>query len=110
MAEIEKDLDAHAREKKRLRLADRKFLESQTDDLPEFDITEREMSAEELELAVGRTRMSGYAVYLFLMLRGFLGSLCSKPSRRFLQESMSLHAFLQHRELKMPGWTTILET
>jgi IS5 family transposase len=109
VAEIEKDLDAHAREKKRLRLADRKFFESQTDDLPELDIAERDILAEELELEVGRTRMSGYGVYLFLMLRGFLGSLTSKPARRFLRESMSLHAFLQCREIKMPGWTTILE-
>lgn len=109
VVEIEKDLDAHAREKKRLRLADRKFQEGQTDDFPQVDIAERDISAEELNLAVGRTRMSGYAVYLFLMLRGFLGSLSSKPARRFLRESMSLHAFLQSRELGMPGWTTILE-
>jgi IS5 family transposase len=107
--EIEKDLDRHARKKKRLRLEDRKFFESQTGDLPELDITERNMLAEELDLAVGRTRMPGYSVYLFLMLRGFLGSLTSKPARRFLRESMSLHACLQCRELKMPGATTILE-
>ena len=109
VAEIEKNLDTHARRKKGLRLADRKFFEGQTSDLPQLDITERNILAEELDLAVGRTRMSGYAVYLFLMLRGFLGSLTSKPARRFLLESMSLHALLQSRELHMPGWTTILE-
>jgi IS5 family transposase len=106
---IDKDLDAHAREKKFLRMEDRKFFESHTDDLPQMDITERNILARELSLAVGRPRMSGYAVYVFLMLRGFLGSLTSKTARRFLRESMSLHAFLQCRELKMPGWTTILE-
>jgi len=109
VAEIEKDLDTRARKKKFMRLADRRFIESQTDDLPELDITQRDILAEELELAVGRTRMPGYAVYLFLMLRGFLGSLTSKSARRFLRESMSLHAFLECRELGMPGWTTILE-
>lgn len=109
VAEIEKDLDAHAKKKKHMRLEDRKFFESQTGDLPQLNVTECTILAEELALAVGRTRMSGYAVYLFLMLRGFLGSLTSKPARRFLRESMSLHAFLQCRELKMPGWTTILE-
>jgi len=107
--EIEKDLDVRARMKKRLRLADQKFLESQTDDLPQLDIAKRDIPVADLELEVGRTRMSGYAVYLFLMLRGFVGSLTSKPARRFLHESMSLHAFLQCRELKMPAWTTILE-
>ncbi len=106
---IEQDLDTHAREKKHLRMEDRKFFESQTDDLPHLDITERHILADELTLAVGRPRMSGYLVYVFMMLRGFLGSLTSKRSRRFLRESMSLHAFLQCRGLKMPGWTTILE-
>jgi hypothetical protein len=82
VTEIEKNLDTHALKKKRLRLADRKFFESQTGDLPELDITERNMPAEDLDLAVGRPRMSGYAVYLFLMLHGFLGSLTSKKARR----------------------------
>ena len=38
---IEKDLDRNAREKKSLRLADKKFFESRTDDLPTMNITER---------------------------------------------------------------------
>lgn len=109
VAEIEKDLDAHAKNKKQLRLADRKFYESQNSDLPKLDVMERNIPVEELKLAVGRTRMPGYTVFLFMMLRGFLGSLTSKPARRFLRESMSLHDFLQCRELQMPGWTTILE-
>ena len=94
---IDKDLDRHAQEKKSLRLADRKFLESQTGDLPGMDIAERKILAEELQLACGRPRMPGYAVYAFLMIRGFLGSLTSKPARRFLRESMSLYAFIQNR-------------
>jgi IS5 family transposase len=106
---IDKDLDAHARKKKHLRMEDRKFFESHTDDLPHLNIIERNVLAQELSLAVGRPRMSGYAVYVFLKLRGFLGSLTSKKARRFLLESMSLHAFLESRGLKMPGWTTILE-
>lgn len=107
--EIEKDLDSHARKKKRLRLEDRKFLEGQTDDLPELDFPERDLEADGLSLGVGRPRMSGYAVLLFMMLRGFLGSLSSKPARRFLRESMSLDYFLRCQEIEMPGWTTILE-
>ena len=107
--EIERDLDAHAREKKRLRQEDRKFFESQTEELPEWEIAEDEILAAKLTLEAGRPRMSGHLVYVFLMLRGFLGSLSSKPARRFLRESMSLHGFLQDRGLSMPGWTTILE-
>ncbi len=106
---IQKDLETHAREEKSVRIKDREFFESRTDDLPLLDIVERNIRVEELVLQVGRPRMSGYAVYLFLMLRGFLGSLTSKSARRFLRESMSLHAFLQCRGLEMPAVTTILE-
>ena len=106
---IEQDLDRYAREKKSLRLADKKFWESRTDDLPAMNIRERNVLAEELNLAVGRPRMPGYAVYVFLMIRGFLGSLTSKPARRFLRESMSLYGFLQNRGLDLPALTTILE-
>ena len=50
---IEKDLDTNAREKKLLRMEDRKFNESSTDDLPQLDIAERNLLADELGLAVG---------------------------------------------------------
>ena len=39
---IEKDLDVHAREKKKLRLEDRRFFESRTAELPELKIEEEE--------------------------------------------------------------------
>ena len=61
---IEKDLDAHAREKKKLRLEDRRFFEGRTAELPELDIG----LATELKLAMGRPRIT---VYVFLMTRGF---------------------------------------
>ena len=101
---IEQDLDTHARKKKHLRMEDRRFFESRTGDLPDLTIrqrTKRTIVADELTLAVGRPRMPGDAVYLFLMLRGFLGSLSSKSAQRFLRESMSLHALLQDLELNM---------
>jgi hypothetical protein len=104
VAAIEQDLDTHARKKKHLRMEDRRFFESHTADLADLDIRQRTIVADELTLAVGRPRMPGDAVYLFLMLRGFLGSLSSKSAQRFLRESMSLHALLQEGELKMPGW------
>jgi hypothetical protein len=106
---IEKDLDRAAREKKSLRLADKKFFESRTDDLPAMNIREQNVLADELKLATGRPRMPAYAVYVFLMIRGFLGSLTTKPARRFLRESMSVYGFLQDRGLSLPGVTTILE-
>ena len=106
---IESDLDAHARKKKKLRLEDRKFIQSQTADIPDLNIQEREILSQELKLADGRPRMPADVTYMFMMLRGFLGSLSTKESRMFLRESMSLYGFLEYRGLKMPGVSTILE-
>jgi len=107
---IEKDLDANARAKKKLRQEDRKFFENRTSDLPDLHVAETELLADQLEIGTGRPRMSADLVYLFVMIRGFLGgSLASKPSRRFLRESMSLYAYLDNRDLAMPGVSTILE-
>ncbi len=109
IAAIESDLDAHAREKKKLRLEDRKFFESRTADLPVPEVESSEISSAALPLGVGRPRMPAEAVYMFLMLRGFLGSLSSQQSRRFLSESMNLYTWLQSRGLQMPGISTILD-
>ena len=107
---IETDLDIHAKEKKKLRLADKDFFASQTCDLPGVDIEGQEILSNELELFYGRPRMPAYLVYLFVMIRGFLGgTLASKQSRRFLYESMNLYSLFQSRGRKMPGITTILE-
>jgi IS5 family transposase len=107
---IEEDLNANARAKKRLRLADKKFAESRTADLLGLDVAEVEVLANELEIGIGRPRMSAELVYLFVMVRGFLGgSLTSAPSKRFLRESMSLYDYLQRRGLALPGATTIAE-
>lgn len=106
---IEKDLDASGREKKRLRLEDRRFFESRTAELPELQVEEQDAGVPELSLEVGRPRMPAYVVFVSLMLRGFLGSLTTKSARRFLRESMSLYAFFESRGLKMPAVTTIVE-
>ncbi len=106
---IEKDLDVHAREKKKLRQEDGRFFASATADFAELNIEEADILAGELNLGTGRPRMPAYAVYVFLMIRGFLGSLTTKAARRFLLESMSLYGFVQARGLKIPAVTTILE-
>jgi len=106
---IEADLDAHARRKKKLRMEDRKFYESCTEDLPGLCIEGGQVSIQELRLEEGRPRMPAEAVYMFLLPRGFLGSLSTKLSRRFLRESISVYAWLQSRGLQMPGISTVLD-
>ncbi|MBC8179856.1 transposase [candidate division KSB1 bacterium] len=107
---IEKDLDENARKKKKLRIEDKKFADNKTLPLSNLYVEEVEHTIESLKIETGRPRMSGELVFLFIMIRGFLGgSLASKPSRRFLHESMSLYGYLQDRGLKIPAVTTIIE-
>ena len=108
---VEADLDTHAKKKKKLRLADKEFFASQTASLPGINMETREIPTDELKLNVGRPRMSAYMVYLFMMIRGFMGgTLISKEAKLLLHESMSLYCLFQNRSLKkMPRITTILE-
>ena len=104
---IVNDLDAHAKKKKSMRLADKEYFESQTPTLPTIELPENIVSADKLNLDVGRPRMSAFDVYIYLMLRAYLGSLSSKKATCFLRESMSLHIIFGNK--KRPGTTTITE-
>src|SRR3972149_1073523 len=70
---IESDLDAYGLRKKRLREADRRFLEGQTPDLIDLKIELCQIDPSKMTLEIGRPRLEPYAVYLFLMLRGRFG-------------------------------------
>ena len=106
---IEKDPDAHAREKKKLRLEDRRFFEGRTAELPEPDIEEENILAAELNLAVGRPRMPAYAVYVFVMIRGVSRFVDHETGTAVSARVDELVRILQRRGLRMPAVTTILE-
>jgi hypothetical protein len=106
---IDKDLDGVALRKKRLRQSDKRFFANQTTTLPFLDIDENNSPVTEMKLGVGRPRLPAYIVYIFMMTRGFLGSLSTSPASRFLSESISLYGFLQNHGLNMPGESTIIE-
>jgi len=55
--EIDKDLDVNSREKKKLRLEDKKFFEGRTLDLPDLQVKESELLADELQMGIGRPRI-----------------------------------------------------
>ena len=61
---MEKDLDANARQKKKLRLEDHRFFEGRTADLPELNIEEQNIVAAELNHAAGRLRMPAVTTIL----------------------------------------------
>ena len=104
---IEKDLEEDSIKEKSIRLADKKFREELTMSLPKLRVNEDEIINVKPTMEIGRPRMPAYLVYIFLMIRGNLGSLTSKKARTFMKESISLHIFLENHGFTLPGRTTI---
>jgi len=99
---IDQDLDLHAKKKKLLRLVDAEFLAGQTPDLPKLQFQLRELKLDEIELEIGRPRTEAYVVYVFLMLRGWVGGCKDQHTRLLLEESMTLKLWLEHLGLELP--------
>ena len=102
---IEQDLE----NKKKERLEDKRWQEARKPSLPHLPVEDEELKPEELRLEIGCPRMSAFLVYLFMMIRGYLGSIKSQTAQIFLSESITLHLHLLNRGLKMPGASTILD-
>ncbi len=108
IAKIDRELDAAALGKKRMRIADRRFLEARTEALPGITPSAETPDPGQLTLEDGRPRMVAGLAFMFLMLRGFLGNLTSAASRRILEESMSLRILVENEGLdSMPAPNTI---
>ena len=105
---IEADQDAHALKKKELRLADQKFFAEQTAPLPGLCDDHRDATTK-TALETGRPRLPAESLLVFLMIRGYLGSVSDQKAYMFLCESMSLNDFLHNRGLQLPGKSTLLE-
>ncbi len=106
---IEQDLEKYARNKKKERLEDKRWQEARNPSLSHLPVEDEELKPEELRLEIGCPRMSAFLVYLFMMIRGYLGSIKSQTAQIFLSESITLHLLLLNRGLKMPGASTILD-
>ena len=105
---IEADQEAHALRKKELRLADQRFYAEQTAPLPGL-CPEPEHAVGPSGLDVGRPRLPAESLLVFLMVRGYLGSVSDQKAYMFLRESMTLHEFLHARGLRLPGKRTLVE-
>jgi IS5 family transposase len=104
---IEADLDAYGLKKKLLREADRRFLEGQTPDLFKLKIELRQIDPAKMHLETGRPRLESYLVYLALLLRGRLGGCKDQDARLLLEESTTLHWWLENLELSLPPASTL---
>lgn len=110
VADVEADLDAHARGKKALRVADSAWVAAQTAPLPGHTSAPTGVDPARLTLAQGRPRTPAYVVLMALLLRGYLGAgfkACSTAT--MMEESMTLHVFFENLGLTMPGRSTLTE-
>lgn len=107
---IDGDLDHHGKMKKKERILDKIWELSQSRKLPYILIKESEISEDDLRLEGGHPRMGAYLVYMFLMLRGFIGGVKSSDFQLFLRESKTLELLFASCNIeKMPGFSTISE-
>lgn len=106
---IDKDLELHAKKKKLLRLADARFLDGQTTDLPKLQLQLRALKLDDIELETGRPRTEAYVVYVFLMLRGFKGGCKDQQARLLLEESITLKLWLDQLGLELLPASTLSE-
>lgn len=110
LKKIDDDLDIYGQTKKRDRLLDKRWQLSQSRHLPHIVIKESEISADDLRLQGGRPRMSAYLVYMFLMIRGFIGGVKSSIFKMFLLESKTMKLLSYYSNMgKMPSFSTISE-
>ena len=110
LSRIEADQEAVAKAKKKVRQADQRWQAAQTLPLPGLSVAQApECETDGLSLQQGRPRMEPEVVYVFLVLRGYLGSICDREARDRLVDSTTVQLYLRSRDEFFPGWTTILE-
>ena len=106
---IKHDQDVHGKKKKLLRNLDKQYLHSKIPDLPEIGYEQSDLSDQELVLAAGRPRMRPELVLLFLLLRGYYGSVTDRAVCDRFKDSMTLYVLFGNLNSKIPASTTILE-
>lgn len=109
LQKIDEDQTEYALEKKKLRIEDRLYYQNKDVQDLGFEITEKERDIEDLQLLPGKKRMSPQTLYLFMMIRGYFGSVTNRQSIQSMRDSLTLYIILQNWDVKMPGVTTILE-
>ncbi len=110
LAHVEADLDAHARNKKALRLADKAWAGAQAAALPGYTTEPTVFDPASLILAQGRPRTPAYVVLMAVLLRGyFWAGFKACDATTMMEESITLQVFFANQGLKMPGRSTLTE-
>ena len=124
---IDHDLDSYALEKKAWRLADKAWRDRQTlplgleiEEVMKFEKNQEDTEsssdddAEDFEgypgdqLGIGRPRMKAETVFLFMLYRGYFGSVTDARSKDGIMDSRTIHYYFQIHGLgKLPRASTI---
>jgi hypothetical protein len=107
LSRIEADQITHGLEKKARRVADQQYLQGQTGAL--FGMEASAIRYEPQKLEGGRPRMPAIVVFVFLLLRGWLGGPKTVDFALILRESITLRRFLSCLGLHVPGLSTVAE-
>jgi hypothetical protein len=67
----------------------------------------RELEIDDIELEISRPRTDACIVYLFVMLRGWVGGCKDQHTRLLLEESMALKLWLENLGLELPSASTL---
>ena len=110
VADVEADLDSHARSKKAMRVADSAWAAARTALLPGQTSAPTMVDPARLTLGRGRPRTPAYVVLMAVLLRGYLGAgFKACTSATMMQESMTVRVFFDNLGLAMPGRSTLTE-
>ena len=109
LAAVDRDLDAHGKAKKALRIADAQWAQEQSHTLPGFSSPSATVDPRTLELRAGRPRTPAYVVLMFLLLRGYGGGFKRNEVTTLAQESITLRIFFCNMGCSMPGRSTLTE-
>jgi len=111
LAAVQRDLDVHGLRKKHARQADQHFLEAHNAELSGLDLSlPAEMQNCSCVLEGGRPRMPALLVFIFLLLRGWIGGPKGTRFKMLLKESITLHRLIESLSLeRMPGPSTVLD-
>lgn len=110
LKQIEQDQEYYSKEHKKMRILDKQWRQAQMTPLPGLETSPDEaVEAKDLILQIGKKKMKPKILLFFLIFRGYFGGFKAKATQMLLMESFTIHNFLEHNGIKMPGWSTIID-
>jgi len=110
LAAVSADLERAGKAAKKQRKENKEWYEARTASFTGLDLGKREeIKADALRLGTGRPRMPAEVVYVFVALRGYLGSVSDQTAADRIRDSLTLHEYLKRVGVKMPASRTILD-